>query len=77
MRNDHKKSRFTLLYLWYDVIGKGGAAHRKEIEEFAAIAKSDGIEFRHITYQEVIIQLSNEYYKGNEAYVDYLTDRYL
>lgn len=72
-----RKSGFTLLYLWYDVIGKDGAAHREEIEQFATIAKSDGIKFRHITYQEVIINLSKEYYDGNEEYVDYLSDRYL
>lgn len=77
LKKAHKKSGFTLLYLWYDVIGKDGAAHREEIEQFAKIAKSDGIKFRHITYQEVIIYLSKEFYVGNEDYINYLTDRYL
>lgn len=71
------KTGFTLLYLWYDVIGKYGAAHREEIEQFAEIAKSDGVKFRHITYQEVIIKLSKEFYDGNVEYVDYLSERYL
>ncbi|MFD0990472.1 hypothetical protein ACFQ1R_10220 [Mariniflexile jejuense] len=77
LKNIHKKNGFTLLYLWYDVIGKDGAKHRKEIEKFAKIAKKDNIKFRHITYQEVIINLSKDFYDGNESYVDYLTDRYL
>lgn len=71
------KSGFTLLYLWYDVIGNDGLEHRKEIEKFAEIAKKDNIKFRHITYQEVIINLSEEFYVGNEVYINYLTDRYL
>lgn len=71
------KSGFCLLYIWYDVIGKDGAEHRKEIEKFAEIAKKDTIKFRHITYQEVIINLSKDFYVGNEDYINYLTDRYL
>lgn len=77
LKKAHNKSGFTLLYLWYDVIGKDGAAHREEIEQFTTIAKSDGVTFRHITYQEVIVKLSKEFYVGNEDYVDYLSERYL
>lgn len=71
------KNGFCLLYIWYDVIGMDGAEHRKEIEQFAEIAKKDSIKFRHITYQEVIINLSKDFYVGNEDYINYLTDRYL
>lgn len=71
------KRNFHLLYLWYDVIGKEGVEHRKEIEQFAEIAKRDNVKFSHITYQEVIIKLFEEFYKGNESYCDYLTERYL
>jgi hypothetical protein len=71
------KKNFHLLYLWYDVIGENDAKHRKEIEQFADIVKKDKITFRHITYQEVIMRLSTEFYKGNERYCDYLTERYL
>ncbi|MCL2348009.1 MAG: hypothetical protein FWC50_07065 [Planctomycetaceae bacterium] len=70
------KKRFRLLYLWYDVIGKEGAEHRKEIEQFAEIANRD-IKFHHITYQEVIMNLIENFYTGNEKYCDYLSDRYL
>lgn len=77
LKNANKKSGFILLYLWYDVIGKDGFKHRKEIEKFATIAKKDNIKFRHITYQEVIVNLSNNFYNNNEDYINYLTDRYL
>ncbi|WP_417873604.1 PGN_0703 family putative restriction endonuclease [Xanthomarina gelatinilytica] len=77
LKKAYNESGFTLLYLWYDVIGKDGAAHREEIEQFAATAKKDKVEFRQITYQEVIINLSKEFYDGNEDYVNYLTNRYL
>jgi len=50
---------------------------RKEIEQFAEIVKRDNIKFSHITYQEVIINLSKEFYDENEMYCNYLTDRYL
>jgi len=68
---------FRLLYLWYDVMGNDGAEHRKEIEEFEKITKSDAIKFSHITYQEVIKTLSDEFYKDNESYCDYMTQRYI
>jgi len=71
------KKEFRLLYLWYNVLGIEGAAHQKEIEQFAEIAKKDNIKFSHITYQEIIIKLSKEFYVGNENYCNYLIDRYL
>lgn len=70
-------TNYKLLYLWYDVSGDEGVGHRAEIEKFAAIAKSDGVMFRHTTYQEVITKLLAEYREGNEKYVDYLSERYL
>lgn len=77
LKTNHSKSGFRLLYLWYDVIGQNGVDHRTEIEQFAKVAKKDNIKFSHITYQEVIIKLSNNFYSENENYCDYLTDRYL
>lgn len=71
------RRKFHLLYLWYDVIGEEGVEHRKEIEQFAEIAKRDNVKFSHVTYQEVIMKLAQAFYKGNEAYCDYLIDRYL
>ena len=77
LKKSHSKTGFCMMYLWYDVIGKDGFNHRKEIEQFAEIAKKDGIKFKHATYQEVIATLLKEFYNGNEAYCDYLTNRYL
>lgn len=75
--NSHLRQDFRLLYLWYDVVGTKGVEHRKEIEQFAEIAKKDNVKFSHITYQEVIANLAEEFYDGNETYCNYLTDRYL
>lgn len=70
------KENFTLLYLWYDVPGtEESKEHQEEIEAFASIAKADGINFRHITYQKVIEYLKN-YKNEHKEYIDYLDNRY-
>lgn len=76
-KQERLTTNYELLYLWYDVLGDEGVGHRAEVEKFAAIAKSDGVKFRHTTYQEVITKLFTEYREGNEEYIDYLTERYL
>ncbi len=77
LKTTSKPHEFYLVYLWYDVPGEDGFRHRKEIEQFAEIAEADGINFKHITYQEVIAALTKNAYEENKAYCDYLTDRYL
>jgi hypothetical protein len=77
LKKEYGKTRFRLLYLWYDVLGEDGCKHRTEIAEFARIAKLDNVKFHSISYQELIAKLKKDYYKGNENYIDYLTDRYL
>lgn len=71
------KGGFKLLYLWYDVLGKEGATHRDEIDEFTKIALSDGIIFSALSYQELIISLANDYRQEHPEYIKYLTERYL
>lgn len=71
------KTGFKLLYLWYDVLGKEGAEHRNEIEAFTEIAKSDGIQFSSLSYQELIVSLAEGYRQEHPEYVKYLTERYL
>jgi hypothetical protein len=71
------KSGFKLLYLWYDVLGKEGAIHQDEINEFSGIAKADGIYFNSMSYQELILALSREYRQEHAKYVKYLSERYL
>jgi len=67
---------FKLLYLWYDVLGNEGANHRAEVQDFTNIAKSDGINFHAMTYQELIIILDRHYRTEHSEYIKYLTDRY-
>ena len=84
LRTDNEKiskdKKITLLYLWYDVPGTEEAKeHQEEIEAFASIAKADGINFRHITYQKVIENLDKKEYKNIEKfeeYIKYLKNRY-
>jgi len=71
------KEGFRLLYLWYDVLGEEGAVHRKEVEAFSEVSRSDGIKFYALTYQELIVKLSSEYRSDYGKYIKYLTDRYL
>ena len=67
---------FKLLYLWYDVLGVDGAGHRAEVEDFTKIAKSDGINFYAMTYQELITNLDRDHRAEHPEYIKYLTERY-
>jgi hypothetical protein len=71
-----RSKRFKLLYLWYDVLGYDGAKHRAEVEDFNKIAKSDGINFHAMTYQELIAILDRYYRTKHSEYIKYLTERY-
>lgn len=68
---------FKLMYLWYDVLGKEGADHRVDIEDFIAIAKKDGIHIHSMTYQELIVLLARDYRDEHPEYIKYVTERYL
>ncbi len=67
---------FRLLYLWCDVLGKEGAVHRAEVNDFSKIAESDGIKFHGMTYQELIIILDRYYRDEHSEYIKYITERY-
>lgn len=71
------KEKFRLLYLWYDVLGKDGAIHREEVEDFTNIAKSDGVRFHAMTYQELINIFDRYYRDDHPKYIKYLTERYI
>ncbi|HOE69477.1 MAG TPA: hypothetical protein PLE10_02955 [Brevefilum sp.] len=70
------KNKFRLLYLWYDVLGKDGAFHREEVEDFTRIATSDGVRFHAMTYHELIITLDRYYRDDHPGVIKYLTERY-
>lgn len=71
------KDGFKFLYIWYDVLGKEGAIHRNEIEAFSDIVRADDIKFHSMSYQELIVRLSDEYRQEHDRYIKYLTKRYL
>jgi len=71
------KSSFRLLYLWYDVLGKEGAIHQEEIDAFSRVTQADNIKFHALTYQELISKLNKRYRQEHEAYISYITERYL
>ena len=77
LKRKFAKEGFRLLYLWYDVLGEEGSVHRKEIEAFSEVVKSDGVKFHSLSYQELIVKLSNEYRSEHEKYIRYISDRYL
>ncbi len=68
---------FRLLYLWYNVPGAEGERHRNEVAEFAVAARKDGILFHSLSYQELICRMAGELRSEHEAYIRYLTERYL
>jgi hypothetical protein len=76
LRSQHRQG-FILLYLWCDVPGSEGVKHAQEVAQFSAIAEQDGISFRSMTYQDVILSLARNQRVGYTAYVDYLVERYL
>lgn len=77
LKRNFGKEGFKLLYLWYDVLGEEGAIHRQEINTFSEIARSDNVKFNALSYQELIMRLSNEYRYEHESYIMYITNRYL
>jgi hypothetical protein len=68
---------FRLLYLWYDVLGQDGKRHRDEVNQFAETANRDGIKFHSLTYQNLLSGMASRLRSEHEAYIHYLTDRYL
>ena len=77
LKKEFGKEGFRLLYLWYDVLGEEGAIHRKEIEAFSEVVRSNDVKFHALSYQELIVKLSNEYRSNHGKYIKYISGRYL
>jgi len=77
LKRSFGRDGFRLLYLWYDVFGEEGRRHRHEVSEFAVVAKADGVMFHSLSYQELISGMARELRPQHEAYIRYLTERYL
>jgi hypothetical protein len=58
-------------------LGEEGSCHRDEVEEFGALAKTDGVLFHSLTFQDLICRLASRQRSRHEEYVRYLTERYL
>jgi len=73
------KRNILLVYLWYDAWGTEGVCHRNEIEDFRHIVEEiTPIRVRHITYQELIVNLWNKLdHDDHSDYLNYIADRYL
>jgi hypothetical protein len=70
-------SKFTLLYLWFDVNGAAGRRHRDEAHEFTLRARRDGLDVWAMSWQELWDGLNeNAPAGGHGAYLAYLRDRY-
>lgn len=68
---------FILLYIWYAVPLPEIGLHYEQLKNFQRLLKLDGIDFRFITYQEVIQRLSVCSEPEHAPYISYLTERYL
>lgn len=77
MKYEDDKSKFRLIYLYYDAFGEEGYNHEKEIKDFNLIAQKDGLRFQAITWQEVILRLLKNSRNKHDDYVRYLFLRYL
>jgi len=69
--------KFRLLYLYFDGLGKEGDLHQKEIKEFQGFCDRDGVKFRAMSYQSLLVKLAREFRKEHSDYVSYVTGRYL
>lgn len=77
LKHRNSLGRFVLVYLWYDVPGSAAAKrHGEEVDRFREIVSRDGLAFRALTFQDVI-ECFSKHRDGHEAYIDYLTGRYL
>jgi hypothetical protein len=69
------KTRWQLLYLFYHP-GIEAAGHMEEAMEFAAVAKSDGIDFHVLTYQTLVAAIRKYADASHIEYLEYLEKRY-
>ena len=75
--NEYGRENFHLVYLWYNVPCKEGCHVEEEIGHITSIFKADGINFKTLTYQELILKLAETCRASHPEYVKYITERYL
>lgn len=67
--------KVALIYLYYDVPGRESDEHRADLSAFAARVREE-VDFRVVTYQELIAALQVACGDQHKAYIEYLTARY-
>ena len=72
----HSAGRWTLTYLWYDVGGDEGDAHRAEVEQFTGALKAGGGIVAGLSYQDFFSRLTPSLPTAADGYRRYLDDRY-
>lgn len=70
-------ARVRLVYLYFDAPGDEAAAHRAELEALAQRVESDPVRLQVLSVQEFIGRAVRTLRADHQAYVDYLSDRYL
>jgi hypothetical protein len=64
--------KFQLAYLWFDVDGRSGREHRRELDNFSSLCRADGVAFSAQSYQETFRMLP----AAPPAWRSYLAARY-
>jgi hypothetical protein len=68
--------KWELIYLWYDAADAAASGHSAEVDRFAEVVTTDGIQFRSMTYQTLFAAIESRAGDSERLYVDYLRDRY-
>ena len=66
-----------LVYLYYDAVGDEASEHREEIRRFQDQIRTDPVRFVPMWVQDFILRAVTHQRARHQAYVDYLSERYL
>ena len=74
----HGTRNFELIYLWYPAPGPEAVDHEEEIGRFEKMIQTCNprVNFRSITYQDLLHALTKANGDAHGAYIDYLSERY-
>jgi hypothetical protein len=74
----HGTQNFELIYLWYPAPGQEAVEHDEEIRRFQQMTQgcNPRVNFRAITYPDLIHTLTKAHGDSHGAYIDYLSERY-
>lgn len=73
----YEREGFRLLYLWYAVPHPDCYRHADEINRFKEVVAADCVNFTALTYQELMLRLTDQERSHQSTYVNYLCERYL